>query len=168
MPSPSPDPSSPTPRPRRRHRSAQRERILAWLRGTDIHPTAAQIHEALGARPPRRRAPRAERSKVGAPRISLGTVYRNLEVLVAEGEVVEVLVAGRPARYDARIAPHHHFCCDRCGAIRDVDLPVPRSLARRLAEERGLTAQRIHVSFHGVCPDCDPGTTAEARGKPVP
>jgi Fe2+ or Zn2+ uptake regulation protein len=151
---------------RRRNRSAQRERILAWLRGTDIHPTAAQIHEALSGRNPLGRAPRTGPTGGGrAPRISLGTVYRNLEVLVAEGEVVEVLVAGRPARYDARVAPHHHFCCDVCGAITDVDLPVPRSLARRLAEEHGLAAQRIHVSFHGSCPGCEPGAPPEGSRK---
>jgi len=157
VPSPSSDPSL----PRRRHRSAQRERILAWLRGTDIHPTAAQIHTALAAQNPRRRTPRSEPPGTPAPRLSLGTVYRNLEVLVAEGEVVEVLVAGRPARYDARIEPHHHFCCDVCGVISDVDLPVPRSLARRLADEHGLAARRIHVSFHGLCPACEQGAGPE-------
>lgn len=95
------------------------------------------------------------------PQVSLGTVYRNLEVLVAEGEVREVLVAGRPARYDARIDPHHHFCCDVCGAIVDVDLQVPRSLGRRLALDHGLAARRIHVSFHGLCPGCSPGAAKE-------
>jgi Fur family ferric uptake transcriptional regulator len=143
-----PEPSIPP----RRHRSVQRDRILGWLRATDVHPTAAQIHEGLS---PVRKKPRA----VGAsgPQVSLGTVYRNLEVLVAEGDVREVLVAGRPARYDARIDPHHHFCCDACGQIVDVDLPVPRSFVRRLAVDHGLAARRIHVSFHGLCPGCGPG-----------
>ena len=130
--------SSPARHPRR-HRSEQRERILAWLRQTDAHPTALQVHEALAGE---------------LPQLSLGTVYRNLEVLVAAGEVEEVLVPGGPARYDARLSPHHHFVCTGCGRILDLELPVPRGLARRLADAHGLRAERVRISFHGPCADC--------------
>lgn len=126
---------------RRRHRSHQREQILDWLRATDAHPTAAQIHGAL---------------EQLLPHLSLGTVYRNLEVLVAEGEVDEVLAAGGPARYDANLEPHHHFICSACGGIVDVAISVPRGLAKRLAREHGLEADRVQLSFHGRCPACGP------------
>jgi len=128
-----------TARPRRRNRSLQRERLLAWLRGTDSHPTAAEIHAAL--------AP-------SAPRLSIATVYRNLEVLVADGRVDAVAGAGPALRYDANPMPHHHFVCERCGQIRDVYGLRPRNLARRLAREQGLRARRVRLDFYGRCPDC--------------
>jgi Fe2+ or Zn2+ uptake regulation protein len=126
-------------RPRRRNRSELRERLLAWLRGTDSHPTAAEIHAALLPR---------------APQLSLATVYRNLEVLVGEGMVEEVTGSGAALRYDANQVPHHHFVCERCGSIRDLYVPHPRYLARRLAREQGLRARRVRVDFYGSCPDC--------------
>jgi Fe2+ or Zn2+ uptake regulation protein len=143
------DPPEPPVAARRRHRSQQRARILAWLRDTDLHPTAAQIHEALLRE---------------LPQLSLGTVYRNLEVLVAEGEVVEVLAPGRPARYDAHLEPHQHFWCDACGRVVDVAIPAPRGLARRLVTDHGLVARRIHVSFHGLCTACEPEALEERSG----
>jgi Fe2+ or Zn2+ uptake regulation protein len=135
-------PVSPTPgapESPRRNRSRQRDRILDWLRATDSHPSAAQIHAAL--------APET-------PGLSLGTVYRNLEVLVADGRAEEVSCAGGPARYDANVDPHHHFTCDGCGRILDVEVPVPRSLAKRLAGEQGLHARRISITFYGLCSEC--------------
>jgi Fe2+ or Zn2+ uptake regulation protein len=129
----------PTARPRRRNRSRQRERLLAWLRGTDSHPTAAEIHAAL--------AP-------GNPRLSIATVYRNLDVLVAEGSVDAVAGAGPALRYDANPLPHHHFVCERCGRILDLHGPRPANLARRLAREQGLRAHRVRLDFYGSCPDC--------------
>jgi Fe2+ or Zn2+ uptake regulation protein len=92
------------------------------------------------------------------PALSLGTVYRNLEVLVAEGEVDEVACATGAARYDGNIEPHHHFNCEHCGRILDVDVPVPRGLAKRLASEHGLRSERVCISFYGLCPTCEPVT----------
>jgi Fe2+ or Zn2+ uptake regulation protein len=128
--------------PPRRKRSRQRDRILDWLRSTDVHPTAAQIHAALSP---------------DMPSLSLGTVYRNLEVLVADGEVDEVSSATGAARYDGNLEPHHHFNCERCGRILDVEISIPRSLTRRLASEHGLRARRVRLSCFGLCPECDDG-----------
>jgi Fe2+ or Zn2+ uptake regulation protein len=134
----------------RRKRSRQRDRILAWLRATDIHPNAAEIHAAL---------------QPEIPALSLGTVYRNLEVLAAEGEIEEVPSAAGSARYDANLEPHHHFNCDGCGRILDVDLPVPRGLARRLAGEHGLRSRRVRISFFGLCPACESSSQAASEAR---
>jgi Fur family peroxide stress response transcriptional regulator len=125
--------------PARRHRSRQRDRIRSWIQGTDTHPTAAEIHEAL-------------LPELSA--LSLGTVYRNLEVLIATGEVDEVPNSLGATRYDGNVEPHHHFNCERCGRILDVDIPVPRGLTRRLVRERGLRSSRVRISFFGLCATC--------------
>ena len=80
MPAVTQTPPEPAPR---RHQTRQRARILAWLRATDSHPTALQTHEALVRE---------------LPNLSLGTVYRNLEVLVSEGAIDEVAVFDRALR----------------------------------------------------------------------
>ena len=126
---------------RRRHQTRQRARILAWLRETDSHPTAAQTHDALVRE---------------LPNLSLGTVYRNLEVLVSEGAIGEVPSAGGGVRYDGNLRPHHHFICESCGAIDDVHLQAPPELARKLRRARGRTAQRIRIDFYGFCESCEP------------
>ena len=125
----------------RRHQSRQRARILAWLRASDSHPTAAQTHEALVRE---------------LPNLSLGTVYRNLELLVSEGVIAEVPSASGAVRYDGDPKPHHHFICERCGAIDDLHLQAPAELARKLRRARGRTARRIHIDFYGLCESCEP------------
>ena len=123
----------------RRHRTRQRELILEFLRASEEHPTAAQTHRALLRR---------------MPHLSLGTVYRNLEILVSEGVVEEVPSAGG-ARYDGNPKPHHHFICERCGAIDDLHLVAPRSLAQKLRRARGRRASRIKIDFFGLCEACE-------------
>ena len=124
----------------RRNRSRQRERMLAWVRATDEHPTASEIHNGL---------------RIEMPSVSLGTVYRNLEILVADGEIDEVPCGMGASRYDGDLRPHHHFHCEGCGRILDVDLPEPRGLSRRLATDHGLISTRMRINFFGLCPNCD-------------
>ncbi len=140
--------SSPSPRPvpRRRNRTRQRQRILEWLGQTDSHPTASQIHDAL---------------REEFPRLSPGTVYRNLELLVAEGQVRAIGSKGRASRYDGNTLPHNHFLCEACGSISDLDLPAPRSLGRRLERQYQLRAHRIEIDFYGLCPACSEQRAAE-------
>ena len=121
-------------------RPGQQRRQRDHLAGTDTHPTASQIYETL---------------QPELPNLSLGTVYRNLEVLVADGLVDEVPCSGGPSRFDGNPTPHHHFICDECRRIIDVELPEPRALARRLEGEHGLRARRVAIDFYGLCPDCE-------------
>jgi len=136
------------PRSARRHRTRQRERILEFLRASEDHPTAAQTHQALLGE---------------LPQLSLGTVYRNLEVLVSQGVVEEVPSAGG-TRYDGNPKPHHHFICERCGAIDDLHLVAPRSLAQKLRRARGRRAMRIKIDFFGHCEACESHDAAGAKG----
>jgi len=125
---------------KRYKRSRQRERILNLLQGTKSHPTAAWIYDSL---------------KVEFPDLSLGTVYRNLNILNEQGKI-QVLQSGSTFdRFDADISSHYHFVCLRCGKIEDVDLPASRAIE---AEAAALTGRRIishRLDFLGYCADCD-------------
>ena len=115
--------------------------ILDVLRGTGSHPTAEWVYRLV-----RRRL----------PRVSLGTVYRNLRLLVAEGLAAEI--PGPHARFDANMDAHHHFTCVRCGRIVDVDGPLAEphaeALRARIAARTGLAITHHRIEFFGRCPQC--------------
>src|SRR3984885_1762510 len=114
----------------------QRYGVMAFLMEHPGHPTAAEIFESVN-----RLDPRASRA----------TIYNNLRDLVKAGLVREVAVSGRAARFDAKISLHHHFICDRCGNVEDIEWyevpkPASRTLGRRVVREcelniRGLCAK---------------------------
>jgi ferric uptake regulator family protein/rubrerythrin len=99
--------------------------VLDVVRATESHPIAEWIHQMV-----RRRL----------PRVSRGTVYRNLRLLVAEGLVKEL--PGPHARFDGNVTEHHHFTCLGCGRITEVEGPTTephsRALCGRLAADWGL------------------------------
>lgn len=113
--------------------------MLELLRETDRHPTAAAIHDAL----------RRE-----FPNVSLGTVYRNLEVLVSEARIREVPVPSGATRFDGNTTPHHHYLCDACGAIQDIEIRVPTGIEQRVRRKYKLRPDRFHIDFHGLCRTC--------------
>ena len=115
----------------------QRYAVMAFLVDCKRHPTAAEIFEAV--------------NRVD-PRLSRATTYNNLRDLVEAGLVREVAVEGRAARFDAKGMRHHHFICDRCGNVEDVewyDVPRPRSrsLGKRIVRE-------CELIFRGLCAKC--------------
>jgi Fe2+ or Zn2+ uptake regulation protein len=66
-------------------------------------------------------------------------------------------------RYDGNVRPHHHFICERCGAIDDLHLKAPPELARKLRRARGRTARRIQIDFYGLCESCESPRPSETR-----
>lgn len=127
--------------------------VLEVVRGTDAHPTAEWVHRMV-----RRRL----------PRVSLGTVYRNLRLLVAEGLVHEM--PGPHARFDGNLDRHHHFTCTSCGRIVDVDGPLcdppTRAVSARVAALTGLTITHHRIEFFGRCPGCRPVTGRRRPDRP--
>jgi Fur family transcriptional regulator, peroxide stress response regulator len=117
----------------------QRYAVMAFLMEPNRHPTAAEIFEAVN---------RLD------PRSSRATTYNNLRDLVQAGLVREVAVEGRAARFDATGMRHHHFICDRCGKVEDMewcDIPRPASgsLGKRVLRE-------CELIFRGFCAKCAP------------
>jgi len=117
----------------------QRYAVMAFLMECHSHPTAAEIFEAVNHMD---------------PRSSRATTYNNLRDLVQAGLVREVAVEGRAARFDAKGMRHHHFICDRCGNVEDVEwFDVPRPA-------RGALGKRVfrecELIFRGLCSKCAP------------
>ena len=117
----------------------QRYAVMAFLMDHAGHPTAAEIFEAVN---------RLD------PRSSKATTYNNLRDLVQAGLVREVAVEGRAARFDAKGIRHHHFICDRCGSVEDLDWydvpgPAAGSLGKRILRE-------CELIFRGLCTNCAP------------
>lgn len=88
------------------------------------------------------------------PHISKGTVYRNLRLLREKGEVSELDVCGTVSRFEARVEPHYHFRCDRCGRIFDLNEPVDHDVDRRVAEDTGFRVRGHYLEFRGLCREC--------------
>jgi len=115
----------------------QRYAAMAFLAEHTGHPTAAEIFEAV--------------NRVD-PRSSRATTYNNLRDLVRAGLVREVAVEGRAARFDAKGVRHHHFICDRCGNVEDIEwYDVPRPASRSLGKRMVRECQLI---FRGLCTKC--------------
>src|SRR5258707_7425430 len=117
----------------------QRYAVMEFLMECNRHPTAAEFLKAVN---------RAD------PGSSRATTYNNLRDLVQAGLVREVAVEGRAARFDAMGMRHHHFICDRCGNVEDIDwydVPKPRSvsLGKRILRE-------CELIFRGLCAKCAP------------
>ncbi len=120
-----------------RRYSFQREKIYEAVRNSSQHPTAEMIYAQL---------------KPELPVLSLGTVYRNLHQMAAEGRLRQL--SGTVVRFDGIVAPHTHFCCDICGAVTDLE-HLPYEAALDLAAEKNGFQVRGHaLSFYGVCPAC--------------
>lgn len=117
--------------------TAQRYAVMAFLMDHKGHPTAAEIFRAV--------------NRVD-PLSSRATTYNNLRDLVKAGLVREVAVEGRAGRFDLEGMRHHHFICDRCGAVEDMewyDVPKPASstLGKRVVRD-------CQVIFRGLCTKC--------------
>jgi Fe2+ or Zn2+ uptake regulation protein len=115
----------------------QRYAVMAFLMEHKGHPTAAEIFEAV--------------TRLD-PRSSRATTYNNLRDLVEAGLVREVAVEGRAARFDASGLRHHHFICDRCGTVEDLEwydvpMPGPDSLGARVL-------RACEIICRGLCPAC--------------
>ncbi len=117
----------------------QREVILEELRSVTSHPTADDLYDMVRQR---------------LPRISLATVYRNLEWMTDQGMVQKIEVGGRQKRFDGNVEPHYHIRCMECGKVDDVELQQFRNIENRLVDERGYKVLGHRLEFMGICPVC--------------
>lgn len=121
------------------NRSRPRELILEVLKGTTSHPTAEWVYME---------------AKKKHPKLSLGTVYRNLRLMVERGEVLELDLGTSFSRYDGSIHEHSHFLCQGCGSVLDLDFIIPEDFYKRAAKGRELTITGHKITFSGFCTKC--------------
>jgi len=117
----------------------QRRVILEELRKRNIHPTADVLYEMVRKR---------------LPRISLGTVYRNLEILTALGEIQTLELSGSQKRYDGIPQKHYHIRCIYCERMDDAPIAPLNSLEDELYGATVYTIMGHRLEFMGLCPEC--------------
>ncbi|CCO22923.1 Fur family transcriptional regulator [Maridesulfovibrio hydrothermalis] len=118
-------------------RSKQRELILEELKGLTCHPTADELYELVRKR---------------ITNISLGTVYRNLELLAANGVILKIETGGKN-RFDGTAEPHPHIRCTQCGRVADVKHHIEAPSLDE-SQSRGYQVQGCSIEYFGLCPDC--------------
>lgn len=126
----------------------QRRLIYEAVASTDTHPTAEWVYAAV------RRA---------MPRVSLGTVYRNLSRLVAEGRL-KAWARGGSTRYDADVSAHDHFLCEACGRLDDLERSREPLAAEKKLKARGYAVNERVLEFLGLCRECRRGSKAGKTG----
>ena len=119
--------------------SRQREAIKAYLDTHRTHPTAEQVYANV---------------RVEFPKISLGTVYRNLSLLTSIGEIQRIVCGDESDHFDANITPPAHVCCCRCGKVEDVECQIPRSLMKHAQSNYDGEILSQSVVFQGICVTC--------------
>jgi len=127
-----------TPAPMKRL-TTQRQIILEELAKLKTNPTASEVFDMVRKR---------------LPRIGLGTVYRNLELMAENDMIRKIEVGGTQNRYDAITKPHYHIRCSRCGKVDDIDVEINDDLIKGAAKSCLYQIQGHRIEFSGVCPDC--------------
>lgn len=117
----------------------QRVVILDELRKLTSHPTADELYTLVRER---------------IPRISLGTVYRNLDFLAETGEILKLESAGSTRRFDGCVIPHQHVRCIMCGKVGDVQ-PMHEVPAVTEVAAHGFRVTGARVEFEGLCEACE-------------
>ena len=118
----------------------QRKVVLDVVQTSLDHPTAETIFLRASER---------------APKISLGTVYRNLAVLTELKEILKISSPYGPDHYDFNLSDHCHFLCKNCGEMCDIPLECSPSQSELHAPEKsGFDIQGHTLTYFGICPSC--------------
>lgn len=122
-----------------RKRSKQRDVIYSFLETRKDHPTADTVYFYV---------------KQEFPNISLGTVYRNLQLLSEQGDIQKLKFGDGQDHFDYNEKPHAHFFCNGCGAVIDLDYEEDPGMDRN-ANERFAGRIDGHMNFfYGICQKC--------------
>jgi Fe2+ or Zn2+ uptake regulation protein len=134
-----------------RRQTRQRQVIYEAVLSSRSHPTAEWVYDRV-----RRRL----------PKVSLGTVYRNLQLLVSEGQLL-VWSRGGAARFDADLSRHDHFVCEACGLLIDLERFPAVLPAERTLRARGHEVRDRALDFVGLCRDCRRGREEKHNVRPA-
>lgn len=121
-----------------RRNTKQRTLILDIVRAHGDHPTAEDIYRDVHEQ---------------NPKVSRGTVYRNLNLLEETGDIISIEVPGGN-RFDRRCDPHAHVICCSCGAVCDAMVEHDHTLDSTVERQTGYIITRHETLFYGICPSC--------------
>ena len=121
--------------------TSQRQVILEELRGVTSHPTANEVYDMVRER---------------LPRIGLGTVYRNLDLLAEKGIIKKIEVGGEQKRFDGDTSAHYHIRCVECDRVEDIFIERRKELEKSAASCCSYKILDHHVQFSGICNHCLP------------
>ncbi len=127
--------------------TTQRQILLEELSKVNSHPTACELYEMVRKR---------------LPRIGLGTVYRNLELMADSGMILKLELGGAQKRFDATTDPHYHVRCSICGKMEDITVAVQEAITDNVNHKTSYKILGHNVEFTGECPTCQ---KAQATGK---
>jgi Fur family peroxide stress response transcriptional regulator len=116
----------------------QLEVIWEAVKDDTSHPTADQVYARVRER---------------FPNVSLGTVYRNLQKLVAD-EKLQVLMLGRSQHFDPLVTRHQHFICEKCGRVFDVLVDTRDEIKPAKLPHAGFKVTSHQLAFYGACKNC--------------
>lgn len=119
--------------------SRQREAIRNYLAGSKEHPTAEMVYSAI---------------RQIYPNISLGTVYRNLSLLVETGEIIKLSCGDNSDHFDYDTSTHYHFICTNCGRVLDLEMDSIDLINTIAGAHFNGTIEGHSTYFYGKCPDC--------------
>lgn len=114
----------------------QKQVILDVIQNSEGHLTADEIYFE---------------AKKAMPSIAIGTVYRNLNLMVDAGEVLKIEITGQACRFDKTVAKHEHFYCIKCGKLTDVHLP---DIQRQIEEMYNIPILSFNLSMGYICDEC--------------
>jgi Fur family transcriptional regulator, ferric uptake regulator len=127
--------------------TTQRQVILEELNKVKSHPTANEVYDMVRKR---------------LPRIGLGTVYRNLELMADSGVILKIEVGGTQKRFDATTESHYHVRCTECDRVNDIDIPVQQDINAFASQASKYEILGHHIEFSGVCEHCQKKSNKEA------
>lgn len=119
--------------------SRQREAVLLYLRSTKSHPTADKVYREI---------------RKEFPKVSLGTVYRNLNLLAEQGEILRLNCGDGVEHFDATTEPHNHFACRTCGAVMDLPMVEFDCLDDKMQVDFPGQIEGYEIYFYGTCEKC--------------
>lgn len=132
--------------------SKQREAIRQFLMTRKDHPTADVVYTNI---------------RQDYPNISLGTVYRNLQLLSELGEIAKIQVGDGLDHFDGNALPHNHFICRECGRVIDLEMESIDGITKKAAQTfDGLIEGHI-TYFYGLCANCLVIDKTSSKEKPL-
>ncbi|MBW2341094.1 MAG: transcriptional repressor [Deltaproteobacteria bacterium] len=117
----------------------QRQVILEEVQKVNTHPTADEVYEMVRKR---------------LPRISLGTVYRNLEFLSTSGLIQKIGPPSNQMRFDGKTENHYHIRCVSCGKVEDAPVESLDNVERAMRSHSDYSILGHRLEFLGICPAC--------------